>query len=257
MVRTAHPTRGVMARLIGCWLAIAGPVVAANGCAATGEAQGSGSDQVKAAPPAPMSIGWSPPPFDDRTVVLFDGRSWEAWTGRDGQASPWEVQTDGSVRVRGGDAVTRRQFGDFQLHLEFYCPVMTQEQGQTRANSGVYLHGRYEVQVLDSFGQPPAANGCGALYSIAAPLVNASRPPGHWQTYDITFRGPRFDEVDALLEPPRVTVLHNGIVIHNNLALPQTTPGGLDRDLRTVGPILLQDHGDPVRYRNIWVRSLD
>ncbi|MHC4448342.1 MAG: 3-keto-disaccharide hydrolase, partial [Planctomycetota bacterium] len=161
------------------------------------------------------------------------------------------------VLVGGGDAITRREFLNFQLHLEFFCPEMPGQRGQARANSGVYLHGRYEVQVLESFGQPPAGNGCGAIYSIAAPLVNASRPAGSWQTYDIVFRAPRYDAVDALVELPRVTVLHNGVVIHNNVELPKPTPGGTDQTMRTMGPILLQDHGDPVRYRNIWVRSLD
>ena len=142
-------------------------------------------------------------------------------------------------------------------NLEFLCPALKEQKGQARANSGVYLHGRYEVQVLDSFGLPVAKNGCGALYSIAAPLVNASRAPGIWQTYDIAFRAPRFDNVDALVDLPRVTVLHNGVVIHNNVELPSTTPGGSDREMRTMGPLLLQDHGDAVRYRNIWVRALD
>jgi hypothetical protein len=191
------------------------------------------------------------------TVVLFDGTSFDGWTQRDGSPSGWVVQDDGSVLVRGGDAVTKQQFLDFQLHLEFLCPEMPEKAGQARSNSGVYLHGRYEVQVLDSYGQEPALNGCGAVYSIARPLVNASRPPGQWQTYDIVFRAPRYGPVDELLDHPRVTVIHNGIVIHNNLELPGTTPGGVDSGfMHTMGPILLQDHGDPVRYRNIWIRPL-
>ncbi len=198
----------------------------------------------------------APPALDDRTVVLFDGSSWDGWVQRDGSPSRWIVQDDGSVLVNGGDAITGRDFGDFQLHLEFLCPVMESEAGQARANSGVYLHGRYEVQVLDSYGLPVAGNGCGAIYSIAAPIVNASKPPGEWQTYDIVFRAPRYNEVDALIDPPRVTVLHNGIAIHDNLELPRTTPGGTGDFMRTMGPILLQDHGDPVRYRNIWIREV-
>ncbi len=193
---------------------------------------------------------------DDRTVVLFDGTSWNAWTTRDGDPSQWVVQDDGSVLVTGGDAITKRSFSDFRLHLEFLCPVMESKDGQARANSGVYLHGRYEVQVLDSYGQEPAPNACGAIYSIAKPLVNASLPSGQWQTYDIIFRAPRYGPVDELLENARVTVLHNGVVIHNNLEIPGSTPGGFERGFGTMGPILLQDHGDPIRYRNIWVRSL-
>ena len=121
-----------------------------------------------------MTLGASPPAIDDRVIVLFDGSSWDGWRQRDGQDSRWVVQDDGSVLVRGGDAITREQFRDFHLHLEFRCPLMPDATGQARGNSGVYLHGRYEVQVLDTFGQAPAKNGCGALYSIAPPLVHAS-----------------------------------------------------------------------------------
>ena len=190
------------------------------------------------------------------SVVLFDGDSWD-WTTRDGGTSAWIVHADGSIEASGVDAVSRREFGDFQLHLEFLCPVMEDSQGQARANSGVYLHGRYEVQVLDSYGQEPTLNGCGAVYSIAMPSENASLPPGQWQTYDIVFRAPRFDQAGAVVELPRVTVVHNGTLIHDDRELPGTTAGGLDREMRAAGPILLQFHGDPVRYRNIRVRALD
>ena len=192
----------------------------------------------------------------DRTEVLFDGDAWD-WTTRDGAASAWIVHADGSIEAGGADAVSRREFSDFQLHLEFLCPVMAGSQGQACANSGVYLHGRYEVQVLDSWGQEPALNGCGAVYSIAMPSENASLPPGQWQTYDIVFRAPRFDQAGAVVELPRVTVVHNGTLIHDDRELPGTTAGGLDREMRAAGPILLQFHGDPVRYRNIRVRALD
>ena len=119
------------------------------------------------------------------------------------------------------------------------------------------MHGRYEIQVLDTFGQDPFMGGCGAIYSISPPMVNASRPPDTWQTYDIIFRAPRYDDAGALMRAAFVTVLHNGIVIHNNLELPHTTPGGLNSTVVPSGPLLLQDHGNPVRYRNIWVRKLD
>lgn len=213
---------------------------------------------------APWTLNAQPPLIDDRTKILFDGENWsDHWTTRDGSPSRWLVQDDGSVQVAGGtgDAITRESFGDFQLHLEFFCPPIPPEQdqnkqGQARSNSGVYLHGRYEIQVLDSHGQAPANNLCGGIYQIAAPLVNASRPAGEWQSYDIIFRTPRFDDDHNVTEPARVTVIHNGVVIHNNLILPSTTPGGLDRNAVAEGPILLQDHGDPVRYRNIWIRRL-
>ncbi len=192
----------------------------------------------------------------NRTEVLFDGDAWD-WTTRDGASSAWIVHADGSIEAAVADAVSRREFGDFQLHLEFLCPVMADSQGQARANSGVYLHARYEVQVLDSYGQEPSLNGCGAVYSIAKPSENASLPPGQWQTYDIVFRAPRFDEAGTVVELPRVTVVHNGTLIHDDRELPGTTAGGFDREMRAAGPILLQFHGDPVRYRNIRVRPLD
>jgi hypothetical protein len=136
------------------------------------------------------------------------------------------------------------------LHLEFRLPLMQNASGQSRANSGVYLQGRYEIQVLDSFGQPPEIDGCGAIYGLAPPLRNASRPPLRWQTYDVVFRSAR---VGGEQEPARVSVWHNGVVIHNNLVLPAVTGGAADADTGLPGPLLLQDHGDPVRYRNIWM----
>ncbi len=231
-------------------------LIAGFGCAhtqdpgGTYEAQVAYSDDILHTPQTMF-------PADPSSLALFDGTSWDGWVTRDGRRSSWVVQDDGSVVADGSDAVSTRSFGDFHLHVEFLCPPMAGEQGQARANSGVYLHGRYEVQVLDSYGQEPAPNGCGAVYSIARPLVNASLPPGQWQAYDITFRAPRYDPRGRLLEHARVTVVHNGTAIHNNLQLPKATPGAFDRGSDTMGPILLQYHGDPVRYRNIWVRPLN
>src|SRR5262245_7093155 len=203
-----------------------------------------------------LSAG-TPPPNDDKTVVLFNGSSWDNWAQRDGSTSHWAVQTDGSVTVGPADAVSRRDFGDFQLHLEFLCPKTEGKTGQSKSNSGVYIQGRYEVQVLDSYGDAPASNGCGGIYKVAAPLVNACKPAGEWQSYDIFFRAPRFGDNGAVSIPARVTVLQNGIAIHNNLELPAPTPGGIDDKSAARGPLMLQDHGDPVRYRNIWVRNLE
>ncbi len=205
--------------------------------------------------PSP-TLGAPAPSTGSRPIVRFDGEAWTGWRQRDGQSSAWIVQPDGSVLVHGGDAISEASFGDFQLHLEFRCPPLPDKTGQAKGNSGVYLHGRYEVQVLDTFGLSPADSGCGGIYSVAAPLVEASRPGGSWQTYDIIFRAPRLDDTGAVLEPARVTVLQNGTVIHNNLELPRATPGGLDQEIAATGPLLLQDHGDAVRYRNIWIRAL-
>lgn len=199
---------------------------------------------------------FSPTVMDDQTIVLFSGHDWSAWRDREGKPSTWEVQGDGSAKARDSDAVTKQEFGDFQLHIEFLCPTTEGKQGQAKSNSGVYLHGRYEIQVLDSFGEAPANNLCGGIYQIATPLVNASRPAGMWQSYDVIFRVPRLDAQKTMTDPPRVTVIHNGVVIHNNLVLPHPTPGGLDQTMPTTGPLLLQFHGDPVRYRNIWIRKL-
>ena len=230
-------------------------IIIAGATSLVAACSGGGPTSYEAAINQEIIYGDMPSPGNG-TEVLFDGDRWD-WTIREGDQSAWIVHTDGSVQASGADAVSPREFGDFQLHLEFLCPVMEASQGQARANSGVYLHGRYEVQVLDSYGQEPALNGCGAVYSIAMPNENASLPPGQWQTYDIVFRAPRYDQTGTVVELPRVTVVHNGILIHDDLELPGTTPGGLDREMRAMGPILLQFHGDPVRYRNIRVRSLN
>jgi hypothetical protein len=208
-------------------------------------------------PGGPAARPFAPPAFDGGTIVLFDGSTWDGWVQRDGSPSRWAVREDGSVEATGGDAITMLQFQDCQLHVEFLCPRMEGKSGQARANSGVYLHGLYEVQVLDSYGLAPAINGCGAVYSVAPPLVNACRPPGTWQSYDIVFRGPRYDESGALAQPPMITVLHNGIAIQSHVEVPGPTPSSLDRPVGPTGPLMLQDHGDPVRYRNIWIRRLN
>lgn len=208
--------------------------------------------------PSP-TLGAKPPTLDDKTVVLFEGESWNKWTRKDGSASKWEVQDDSSVLVVAGtgNARTKDEFGDFQLHMEFLCPLMPDAKGQGRGNSGVYLHGRYEVQVLDSFGLDSKDNDCGGIYRVSKPLVNACRPPEEWQTYDIFFRAPRFDETGKVSENPQITVLHNGIVIQNHVEVPHTTGASMYTEMTPRGPIVLQDHGNPVRYRNIWLRDLD
>ncbi len=205
-------------------------------------------------------VGLPAPVLDENTQILmeYEVRSMNGWRQRDGEPSEWKlIRATGSARVHAGDAVSEAVAGDFQMHLEFKLPLMADATGQARANSGVYLHGRYEVQVLDSYGLEPGMGDCGAIYSIAPPRVNACLPPEEWQTYDIVFRAPRFDDVGTMTKPAYVTVVHNGIVIHNNVELPHTTPGGLDREMVAAGPLLLQDHGNDVEYRNIWVRKLN
>ncbi len=198
-----------------------------------------------------------PPPAD--AIVLFDGSNLAAWRGRDGDAR-WDV-ADGAMRVNGtGDIETAAAFGDCQLHVEWASPSPAKGESQGRGNSGVFLLGRYEVQVLDSFGNATYADGqAGALYGQKPPLVNACRAPGEWQTYDIFFRAPRFDEQGTLTAPARATVVHNGIVVHLDEALLGPTSHRALAKYQPhapTGPIRLQDHGDPVRFRNIWVRPL-
>ena len=152
--------------------------------------------------------------------------------------------------------MTREKFSSFKLHLEFRTPLMPKERGQGRGNSGVYLQGRYEVQVLDSFGLEGKDNECGGIYKIAAPKVNACLPPLEWQTYDITFYAPKFDANGEKQANAKLTVLHNGIAIHENLEIPVMTGGALDSNIDQSGPLMLQDHSDPVQYRNIWLLPL-
>lgn len=208
---------------------------------------------------APDPVGPSPtlgakPPRGAK--VLFSGKAEELrdlWNlaGTD-RPAPWRLEGDAMV-VQGGQIVSKETFTDFQLHLEFRCPDMPNATGQAKGNSGVYLQGRYEIQVLDSFGiADPGTGDCGALYGQAAPLVNACRPPLEWQTYDVFFRAARFDANGNLVSRARVTVLQNGIVVQNNVEINASG----DAAAKAPGPLLLQDHGNPVAYRNIWVLPL-
>ncbi len=199
------------------------------------------------------------PPSD--AIVLFDGKDLLKWqTGR-GQPAAWTVEGGAMVIKSGaGEIRTREEFGDCQLHLEFTSPVPPKSNDQGRGNSGVMFFGRYEIQVLDCYENLTYADGhAAAIYGQYPPLVNASRPPGQWQTYDIIFTAPRFKADGTLESPAFVTMLHNGVLVHNHTApigamayraLGKYTPHG------PKGPILLQDHGNPVRFRNIWVRPI-
>ena len=206
----------------------------------------------------PRALPSQPPPKG--AVVLFDGKDLSRWTQRRGGGpATWKTE-DGAMIAGGGDIVTKDKFRDFRLHVEFNVPSMPDKRGQARGNSGVYLHGRYEIQVLDSYGpaidppgRPLQKNECGAIYGIAAPRVNATLPPGAWQTYDITFRAPRVGAAGTVSEPPRISVIQNGVKIHDNVAVPAPTTAGLGKPSESEGPVLLQDHGAPVRYRNIWL----
>lgn len=199
------------------------------------------------------------PPSD--AVVLFDGKNLSRWRTLDGKPARWIVK-DGYMRpVKGsGDIRTYQCFGDCQLHIEFATPFPGKGKGQGRGNSGVFLMGIYEVQVLDSYNNATYADGqASAIYGQHAPQVNACREPGKWQTFDIIFHGPRFDYNKKLIKPAYITVLHNGVLTQDYVEL--TGPTSWLQRLPYQPhpeklPISLQDHGNPVRYRNIWVREL-
>jgi len=189
-------------------------------------------------------------------VVLFDGKNYAEWQHPDGSSVNWGLENGNMIVKKVGGVVTKKEFGDFQLHLEFAAPAEAKGEGQGRGNSGVYLHGIYEVQVLDSYNNETYADGMlGAVYKQYVPLVNPARPPGQWQTYDMIFRAPKFDSDGKVAEKAVVTVLLNGILIQDHVKI-GPTPGGVRNDEQLTGPIYLQDHGNPVRYRNIWVREL-
>jgi hypothetical protein len=199
------------------------------------------------------------PPTD--AVVLFDGRDLAGWTSvKGGGAAPWKVE-NGYVEVvpKSGDIQTREEFGDCQLHLEFATPAQVVGDSQGRGNSGVFLMGRYEIQVLDCYENPTYADGTtGAIYGQYPPLVNACRKPGEWQSYDVVWIAPRF-EGDRLVSPAYCTVIHNGIVVqyHRELIAPTTHRAvGQWEAHPPTGPLRLQDHNNPTRFRNIWYRKL-
>jgi len=216
--------------------------------------------------PAPPIIDASPPgapvPPPSDAIVLFDGKSLSEWRSGDGSPARWVVRS-GYMEVAAGTGgiATVRQFGDVQLHVEWASPNPPKGTDQDRGNSGVFLMGRYEVQVLDSYGNLTYPDGqAGAVYGQYPPLVNASRAPGVWQAYDIVFHRPRFDADGSLLRPATLTVFHNGVLIQDGVTLTgptahQARPAYTSHPNRL--PISLQDHAHPVRFRNIWVRQLE
>ena len=199
------------------------------------------------------------PPSD--AIVLFDGKNLSHWRSGDGSPAKWQVR-DGYMEVAPGtgDITTSDRFGDVQLHIEWATPAVAKGEGQDRGNSGVFLMERYEIQVLDSYVNRTYYHGqAGAVYKQHAPLVNASRKPGEWQTYDIVFHAPKFDEQGKVIDRARVTVLHNGVLIQNNVEIYGITYN--DKPALYIAhspqePLCLQDHGNPMRYRNIWIRRL-
>jgi hypothetical protein len=193
------------------------------------------------------------PPSD--AIVLFNGKNFDAWNG----AKDWKVDDDGGFTVKGA-IQTKQNFGDCQLHLEFASPKPAKGDGQGRGNNGIGLMGaRYEIQVLDSYKNKTYPEGSAAsVYNQRPPMVNASRKPGEWQTYDIIFTAPRFDKEGKVRKPAYVTVLHNGVMVQNHTEILGET--FYDREAKYTKhpdkqPLVLMYHGDPVRFRNIWIRE--
>ena len=192
------------------------------------------------------------PPSD--AIVLFDGKDLSALQG----GEKWKIE-DGAAIVQGGDITTKQSFGDCQLHIEWSAPVPPTGSGQGRGNSGVYLMDRYELQVLDSYDNKTYFDGqASGIYKQTPPMVNAMRPPGEWNTYDIIWTAPKFKDDGSLESPAYITVLHNGVLTLNHFELLGNTPFNEPPKYEKHGklPIHLQDHGNPVRYRNIWVREI-
>jgi hypothetical protein len=193
-------------------------------------------------------------------IVLFNGAGTSKFTHKDGKPATWTLQ-DGVMMVKpgAGDIVTKDKFGSVQLHVEWKAPAVKKGEGQGRGNSGVFLQSRYEVQVLDSYESRTYSNGqASALYKQHIPLVNACLPNTEWQTYDIIYHAPVFNAAGMMTTPPTVTVLHNGILVQDNVSLLGTTEyRGLPQiQVHGDDAIILQDHGDLVSYRNIWLRKL-
>lgn len=226
--------------------------------AASARGQHGDISQLKLAKPADkLDIEPKPPP--PKAINLFDGKNLGEWVKTDGKSAPeWQLVGGGAMQVYHGSIMTRRRFeGHFVLHVEFRVPYLPEAKGQARGNSGVYLQGRYEVQVLDSYGLDSQDNDCGGIYKVAKPRVNACKAPTVWQSYEIDFHAPVCRD-GKKVEPARISVIQNGVPIHENVAIPlDNTVAGLGGDPCQPGPIMLQDHGNPVQFRNIWVLPLD
>jgi len=214
--------------------------------------------QPRVVTPATQFSQLAPPPSD--AVILFDGTDLSKWSVSNGPAK-WKVE-HGYMEVapKTGSIRTRDTFADFQLHIEFATPGKVEGNSQGRGNSGILFNGVYEVQVLDSYQNPTYPDGqCGALYGQIPPLVNASKPPGQWQSYDIIFESPRW-EAGKIVKKANVTVIHNGVVLHHKREYTGTTPhqqvGTYDNPHAPEVYIELQDHNNPMRFRNIWLRRL-
>ncbi|GAA5220222.1 3-keto-disaccharide hydrolase [Membranihabitans marinus] len=210
--------------------------------------------------PKVISPGYSYASAPSDAIVLFSENNLDQWTNGDGQAPGWDVSGDiFTVVPKSGQIQTKEVFEDFQLHIEWRSPLVIQGEGQGRGNSGIFLQGKYELQVLDSYNNRTYSNGQAAsIYKQAIPLVNATQPTGNWNSYDVIYTAPKFNENGELKSPAYVTVLHNGVLVQNHTEIKGRTAfiGQPKYEAHGPGPILLQDHSNPVSYRNIWIRRL-
>jgi hypothetical protein len=205
----------------------------------------------------PRVINPGPPPAD--AIVLFDGTDLSQWQSERGGKAAWEVKDGVATVNKTGNIATKQSFGDCQLHIEWATPAEVSGEGQGRGNSGVILQGRYELQILDSYQNKTYFNGqAGAVYSQYAPLLNVCRKPGEWQSYDVIFHAPRFDENGNLLKAATITVLQNAVLVQDHVEIKGPTGKQPTKYIAhsLKQPLVLQDHGNPIRFRNIWIREL-
>ena len=206
-----------------------------------------------------LAVLWGPVSAKEpEQIVLFEGKDLSHWQSAKagGGAAKWTITPDGAVEVspKSGDIVTKDKFEDCVLHVEFRTPIPAEgDSGQHRGNSGIFLQGRYEIQVLESYQLPPSKGDCGAVYSLIAPSQNVARPPMEWQTYDMTYRAPRYDSSGKKTENARFTLIWNGVKVHDNVEIPSPTRNHTAPEPPGAAPIVLQDHGFKVQYRNIWI----
>lgn len=208
------------------------------------------------------SVNATPATAPSDAIVLFDGKNFSKWksTKTNNSDIKWTI-ADGAMTVKGGsgDIETVDQFDDYQLHIEFRTPAEVKGSSQGRGNSGIFMQGKYELQVLDSYDNRTYSNGqAGSIYKQSMPLVNASKKPGEWQSYDVIYTSPKFNKDGMITTPAYITVLHNGVLVQNHTPIFGTTPyiGQPQYEVHGKGPIRLQDHGNPTSFRNIWIREI-
>lgn len=248
--------------LTACTSLVAMPLIANEGTTDHALSREQQAAKTEVWEPVPATVSTSETAIPSDAVVLFDGDTMDAWEAEEGGAVQWQVENDAVTVARGSGGIrTRQDFCDVQLHVEWRAPSdIDGMDGQDRGNSGIFLQERYEIQVLDSHDNPTYPNGQAAsIYKQHIPLVNASRPPGEWQRYNILYTAPRFDEAGGLESPAYVTVLHNGVLVQHHVEIQGTTEwiGAPDyEEAHGCAPIYLQDHDAAVSFRNIWVREL-